>query len=404
MSTGRTVKPKKKGLRKMFSWITRSQQLSTAHTPQPRAGLEDEGLQFRDAVQASLEEAGSQPFFEHMLREQEAALREHHLDEVTHLENDQAYGSFSEARNAVEDEDEQLRLAIAESVYMAREQGDTQTYNEWADLESTFTGERTQGSEHSDRVYDEDAGYGENVEEYEEYEYENARYDDEDTEGDDHDSIGFLSPSLITSLLLILLLSPRFTGQSMGNPVTESMARNRAFLERLRREQEAALREHYPDEVTHLEDDQAYGSFPEARNAVEDEDEQLRRAIAESVEMAREQGHAQTNNEWADLESTYTDERTQGWVHGDRAYDEDVGYDDNAEDEDEDAERYEGYEYENPGYDNKDLEDDDHDCIGFPSPLPTNLTFSNSTAFSAFRRSNNGNTCCRIDRPKPNIS
>jgi hypothetical protein len=54
-NTGRTVKPKMKGLRKMFSWISRNQQLSTAHTPQPQAGLEDG---YQAAVQASLEEAG----------------------------------------------------------------------------------------------------------------------------------------------------------------------------------------------------------------------------------------------------------------------------------------------------------------------------------------------------------
>ena len=99
-----------------------------------------------------------------------------------------------------------------------------------------------------------------------------------------------------------------------------------------------------PDEVAPLEDDHAYGSF--SGYAVEDEDEQLRRAIAESAEMAREQGYAQTDNEWADLESTYTGQRT--WVQRDRVCGEDAGYDENAED-------YGEYEYD----DDDDDDDDD---------------------------------------------
>jgi hypothetical protein len=140
-SQTRTAKPKEKGLRKIFSWISRRQQLSTAHNPQPQTGLEDEDLQFQAAAQASLEGAQSQSFFEQMLWEQEAPLRRRHLDEITHLEDDQSYEPFSEARNTVEDEDEQLRLAIAESAEMAREQGYTQTItgNEWAKLKSAYT-------------------------------------------------------------------------------------------------------------------------------------------------------------------------------------------------------------------------------------------------------------------------
>ncbi|KAI9463693.1 Josephin-domain-containing protein [Lactarius psammicola] len=110
--------------------------------------------------------------------------------------------------------------------------------------------------------------------------------------------------------------------QPMGNPVAASMARNQALLERMRQEQEAALREHYHDEVAGLEDDQPH----RARIPVEDEDEQLRRAIAESAEMAREQGLTQTDNEsagiGADPESANTGERTQGRLHGDRVYDD----------------------------------------------------------------------------------
>lgn len=118
----------------------------------------------------------------------------------------------------------------------------------------------------------------------------------------------------------------------------------------MRQEQRAVLLEHYPDELAHLEDDRAYESF--SGNAVEDEDEQLRRAIAESAQMAREQEYAQSDNEWANLESAYTGERTQRWVHSNRSYD--------------DAEEHEEYEYENAGYDNEDTEDDND--IGFSSP------------------------------------
>jgi hypothetical protein len=93
----------------------------------------------------------------------------------------------------------------------------------------------------------------------------------------------------------------------MGNPVAGSVARNRAFRGRILCEQEAALREHYTDEVALLEDDQAYRSFSGARNTVEEEDEQLRRAIAESAVMAREQGYTQKNTgDEAKLKSAYT--------------------------------------------------------------------------------------------------
>jgi ataxin-3 len=110
------------------------------------------------------------------------------------------------------------------------------------------------------------------------------------------------------------------------DPVAASMDRNRSLLEQMRRQQEAALREHrdYHDEVAHLEDDQPRGpSF----GAVGDEDEQMRRAIAESAEMAREQGRTQTGSEsaviGADPEAVvYTDERAPGRSHSDRVYDD----------------------------------------------------------------------------------
>ena len=105
-----------------------------------------------------------------------------------------------------------------------------------------------------------------------------------------------------------------------------------------------------PDEVAPLEDDHAYGSF--SGYAVEDEDEQLRRAIAESAEMAREQGFARTDDEWADLESTYTGQRT--WVQRDRVYDENAGHDENAE-------NYGEYEYDDGDDDTSDVDHDDQE-------------------------------------------
>ena len=108
------------------------------------------------------------------------------------------------------------------------------------------------------------------------------------------------------------------------DPVAASMGRNRSLLERMRQQQEAALREHYHDEVAHLEDDQSRGpSF----GAVDDEDEQMRRAIAESAEMAREQGRTQIGSESAVIGAdpepvVYTGERTPGRSLGDRVYDD----------------------------------------------------------------------------------
>ena len=133
------------------------------------------------------------------------------------------------------------------------------------------------------------------------------------------------SPPPISPPPPIPLPSTRPAGQPMGNPVAASMARNQALLERMRQEQEAALREHYHDEVTGLEGDRAHVPPPfGARNPVEDEDEQLRRAIAESAELAREQGLTQTdNNGSAGIRAADSDagERTHGRLH-DRVYDD----------------------------------------------------------------------------------
>lgn len=67
------------------------------------------------------------------------------------------------------------------------------------------------------------------------------------------------------------------------DPVAASMARNRAFLARFQREQEAALRETYG-----APDAEAEARAARRRQEEEDEEEMLRRAIAESEAMHRE--------------------------------------------------------------------------------------------------------------------
>jgi ataxin-3 len=138
-------------------------------------------------------------------------------------------------------------------------------------------------------------------------------------------SIGFPPPSLLAPPPPIPPPSTRPADQPLGNPVAASMARNRGFLERMRQEQEAALRD-YHDEIADLEDDQPRGPSVGARSTVEDEEEQLRRAIAESAEMAREQGLTQTDNESAVIEAepeagVRTGDRPQR-QHSDRVYDD----------------------------------------------------------------------------------
>ncbi|KAI0645966.1 Josephin-domain-containing protein [Trametes meyenii] len=72
-----------------------------------------------------------------------------------------------------------------------------------------------------------------------------------------------------------------------ADPVAASMARQRAIMERMQRAQEAALQEQYEDEVARF--DAARTRQPAAGSArAEEEDEMLRRAIAESEAMAQE--------------------------------------------------------------------------------------------------------------------
>lgn len=119
--------------------------------------------------------------------------------------------------------------------------------------------------------------------------------------------------------------SSRPANQPMKNPVAASMARNQAMLERMRQEQEAALREHYHDEVLRF-DGRADRPSSAAQYGVEDEEEQLRRAIAESEAMAREEGTLQTGQDvagtGANVDSAQEREWPPGLTHGGRIYDD----------------------------------------------------------------------------------
>jgi Ataxin-3 len=126
--------------------------------------------------------------------------------------------------------------------------------------------------------------------------------------------------------------STRPVNQPMANPVAASMARNQVVLERMRREQEAALREHYHDEVSRFEQ-MPTGSMSRSGmgGRVHEEEEQLRRAIAASEDMARGQGpelgRAQMGSD--DAGARAGSDNTQqaealghGRLHGGRVYDD----------------------------------------------------------------------------------
>ena len=138
-------------------------------------------------------------------------------------------------------------------------------------------------------------------------------------------SMDFPPSSLFASPPPIPPPSTRPASQPMANPVAASMARNQAMLERMRREQEAALREHYHDEVSRF-DGRTDRPSSTARYGVEDEDEQLRRAIAESEAMAREEGNLQTGEDvagtGANVDSAQEREWPHGLIHGGRVYDD----------------------------------------------------------------------------------
>lgn len=127
--------------------------------------------------------------------------------------------------------------------------------------------------------------------------------------------------------------STRPVNQPMENPVAATMARNQVVLERMRREQEAALREHYHGEVSRFEQ-MSPGNMSRSGigSSVHEEEEQMRRAIAESEEMARGQGlelgRAQMGSGDAGTLGARSDNTQQAEVsrhdriHGGRVYDD----------------------------------------------------------------------------------
>ena len=125
--------------------------------------------------------------------------------------------------------------------------------------------------------------------------------------------------------------STRPVNQPMENPVAASMARNQVVLERMRREQEAALREHYHDEVSR------FGQMPTGSmsrsgigSRVDEEEEQMRRAIELSEAMARDKGlelgRAETGRDDSRTSARSDTQQAEPLrpdrIHGGRVYDD----------------------------------------------------------------------------------
>ncbi|KAM5540294.1 hypothetical protein V8D89_006113 [Ganoderma adspersum] len=91
-----------------------------------------------------------------------------------------------------------------------------------------------------------------------------------------------------------------------ADQVLASMARQRAVMEQMRREQEVALQEQYEEEIARIEAaararraagaGAGAGANPEDDPAEEDEDAMLRRAMAESEALAQAQAHGASSN------------------------------------------------------------------------------------------------------------
>lgn len=90
------------------------------------------------------------------------------------------------------------------------------------------------------------------------------------------------------------------------DPVARSMARNKLIMERMRREQEMALREQYEAEVAAAPAGSTGSRRRAPRQEEDDEDEMLRRAIAESEALARE--NAENDDEAIDEDDSDDDD------------------------------------------------------------------------------------------------
>jgi ataxin-3 len=91
-------------------------------------------------------------------------------------------------------------------------------------------------------------------------------------------------------------------GNADVDPVSASMERNRIIMERMRQEQEAALREQYEEEIAQFGQAQERHSPQRGETEVENEDELLRRAMEESLAEHR----ARTGD---DVEITESDDK-----------------------------------------------------------------------------------------------
>lgn len=144
-------------------------------------------------------------------------------------------------------------------------------------------------------------------------------------------NVGFPTSPTLSPPPLVPHPNTRPINQPMENPVAASMARNQVMLERMRREQEAALREHYRDEVSRFGQMPSGNMSPGIGSRVHGEEEQMRRAIAASEEMARERGlelgRPQTGSDDAGTRARSDDTRQadtlrQDRIHGGRVYDD----------------------------------------------------------------------------------
>ena len=113
-------------------------------------------------------------------------------------------------------------------------------------------------------------------------------------------------------------------GNADVDPVRASLERNRVIMERIRQQQEAALREQYEDEIDQFEDRYSRRR-QEVDDEEEDEDELLRRAMEES--LAERRLRRDDDVEMAELDDEdedYDTPPTRINVHSmDRVYDDD---------------------------------------------------------------------------------
>ena len=101
------------------------------------------------------------------------------------------------------------------------------------------------------------------------------------------------------------------------DPVAASLARNQAMLSQMQRAQEEALRENYHAEVEQRFNDPGAPSLLRRRTSGEiDEEEQMRRAIAASMEDMDDDAHIQVDDDDGDMEEKENVSRSRPTVQG----------------------------------------------------------------------------------------